>query len=127
MDWNTIRFNGIRLYTTFVIRRAIIVGHAVQQVHFLRQRSAAHVREAPLAVETVIDLSNCSACSQKLAAWQENGELGLEKLKLSRSAREPKKSKQDTKSAKNAPKPEPKTVSNSENVNAMAGKSKRRR
>jgi hypothetical protein len=39
------------------------------------------------------------ACSQKLAAWQENAELGLEKLKLTRAhtAREPRKGKQSTK------------------------------
>lgn len=69
------------------------------------------------------------ACSQKLAAWQENAEIGLEKLKLTRAhtAREPRKSKQDGKSTKTKEvKAEMKTLtlnveSSTTNTNANAG------
>lgn len=69
------------------------------------------------------------ACSQKLAAWQENGELGLEKLKLSRSAkesRESRKSKQDSKSTRSS-KPEPKIVITPDVTVPSLGKPRRRR
>lgn len=67
-----------------------------------------------------------SACSQKLVAWQENGELGLEKLKLSRSsAKELKKQKNELKGTKG--KSEAKNVANSEIATPNVGKSKRRR
>lgn len=67
-----------------------------------------------------------SACSQKLVAWQENGELGLEKLKLSRSsAKEQKKQKNEQKGTKT--KADPKTVASSDSVTPNVGKSKRRR
>lgn len=54
--------------------------------------------------------------------------MGFEKLKLSRSAKESKKSKQqDTKSAKNVSKSETKTAVSTEIINMSLGKSKRRR
>lgn len=40
------------------------------------------------------------ACSQKLVAWQEKGDLGLEKLRLSKGSKESKKQKHEAKSSK---------------------------
>lgn len=70
------------------------------------------------------------ACSQKLTAWQEEtGELGLEKLKLSRSAKEHKKPKQQEPKANHSKiiKAEQRSVANLDLGNPNTGKIKRRR
>lgn len=66
-----------------------------------------------------------SACSQKLTAWQETTEIGLEKLKLSRSnrkeVRKPKASKN-----KSENKNESKSIPNLENITVNPVKTRRR-
>ena len=66
-----------------------------------------------------------SACSQKLAAWQETTEIGLEKLKLSRTHRkEPRKPK--TSKNKSESKNESKIIPNIENVSTNQVRTRRR-